>query len=95
MEIFKSSIKFLVEYFKSVKADIFGGTSEENEDDDELDIEADPTEGSRLMKPESEDITEQEISNSEAAQRRVRTDAGGGQHQMHRPTMQVTIFMMY
>ena len=89
MEILRSTLTFLVEYFKSVKADIFG-TGDENEDEDSVDIETDPTEGTRLMRPESEDITEQEISSSEVGQRRVRNDSDGGQHEMHRPTMQVT-----
>ena len=89
MEVIKTVFKFMLDYFSSVKEDIFGANNE-NEDEDWFDVEADPTEGTRLMRPESVDITEQEISSPDLKHARTKTDTGGVQHQMHRPTMQVT-----
>ena len=82
------AVKFVFEYFRSVKEDIFG-TSNDIRDDDSLDLEADPSEGTRLMKPDLEDITEQEVSNSNVGQAKNSFYTDGVQHQMHRPTMKV------
>ena len=45
MEVAKDLIKFILEYFTSVKEDIFGPTKD-SEDDDSFDIESGPYEGS-------------------------------------------------
>ena len=89
MEVAKDVIKFILEYFTSVKEDIFGPTKN-SEDDDSFDIESGPYEGTRLMRPETEDITEQEISNSDNEKGKNKTSENGGQHEMHRPTMQAS-----
>ena len=90
MEVVTYVVKFVFDYFRSVKEDILG-ISNDIPDDDSLDLEADPTEATRLMKPDSEDITEQEVSNSTGREQRGRADTDGEQHQMHRPTMKVLI----
>ena len=89
METAKDVIKFILEYFTSVKEDIFGPTKN-SEDDDSFDIESGPYEGTRLMRPETEDITEQEISNSDNQKGKHKALVDGGQHEMHRPTMQAS-----
>ena len=89
MEVAKDVIKFMLEYFTSVKEDIFGSTKN-SEDDDSFDIESGTYEGTRLMRPETEDITEQEISNSDNEKGKNKTSVDGGQHEMHRPTMQAS-----
>ena len=92
-------LNFLVEYFKSVKDDIFG-RSDQDEDDDTFDIEEGPTEATRMLPNVSratEDVTEHEISQTDLDHRRLYRSISNkgsvaGQHQMHRPAMQVTRF---
>ena len=91
MEVVTYVVKFVYDYFRSVKEDILGNT-DDIRDDDSLDLEADPTEATRLMKPDSVDITEQEVSNSTGRQKKAIAHTDGEQHQMHRPTMKVLIF---
>ena len=97
MELLRGVLKFLAEYFKSVKEDIFG-QSDQDEDDDSFDIEEGPTETTRMLPnvtKATEDVTEHEISQTDLDHRRIgravsKKGSLTGQHQMHRPAMQVT-----
>ena len=91
MDLVSGAVKFVLEYFKSVKEDLFG-TVRDDTDDEYLDIEASLTESTHLMRQDTVDITEQEISNSERALKRSQTNSDAGRLQMHRPTVQVYIF---
>ena len=92
----KRRFTFFDKIFQIVKADIFG-TRDQVEENAEFDIEEGPTEATHLMRAESEDVTEHEISNSDfdhgQSSRTISNNDSvvGGQHQMHRPTMQVKI----
>ena len=96
MESLKSVARFLVGYVYHVKTDFLGvGRNDgSDEDDDEIDIEEGPTEKSKLMRQESEDITEQEISTSGNYCHRSSTYPNNlnpldERHQMHRPGIKV------
>ena len=84
-------VRFILEYFKSVKEDLLGPVNEET-DDEFHDIEASLTEGTHLMRQDTVDITEQEISNSNGVLRNPQHGNNAGELQMHRPTVQVLEF---
>ena len=94
MDLVSGVVKFVLEYFKSVKEDLFG-TVRDDTDEEYLDIEASLTESTHLMRQDTVDIAEQEISNSERALKRSQTNSDAGQLQMHRPTVQVYMFFLF
>ena len=90
MDLVKGVAKFILEYFKSVKEDLFGPVNDETDDED-LDIEASLTEGTHLMRQDTVDITEQEISNQNGTSKNTHGNSDSRQLQMHRPTVQVPV----
>ena len=93
MDLVKGVAKFILEYFKSVKEDLFGPVNDDPDDED-LDIEASISEGTHLMRQDTVDITEQEISNQNVALKKAHGGSDHGRLQMHRPTVQVMAYLM-
>lgn len=93
MDLVKGAAKFILEYFKSVKEDLFGPVNDDTDDED-LDIEASISEGTHLMRQDTVDITEQEISNQIVALKKAQGGFDHGRLQMHRPTVQVMAYLI-
>ena len=76
-----------------MKEDLFGPVNDDPDDVD-LDIEASISEGTHLMRQDTVDITEQEISNQNVALKKAHGGSDDRRLQMHRPTVQVMTSLM-